>query len=389
MQSPNRTYVPELDQLRAFAALLVFFFHTLHVGRAAAGMTSRAHGSVFTSVLWEGNSGVALFIVLSGFVLARGTLGASIDYWQFMRNRALRILPLMIFVLVFAIYANTNVTLASIVAPFLLLSNTTPRLFVDATNLAATVWTVAVEFQFYLIAPFIFTFVSRQGMRYLLAAIGFVWIIKCLVLLPHWGKPLHLYEISYLTIVGRLNQFLMGVGLAYLWPQIEERFKRLSSRCLLLGLSVLALIALSYIVNLGGDRRWQNWMVLGREIEGVIFASMIAGFVLVRPLRKSLLADWAVKIGVISYSIYILHYCLVQVFWRGMLAYGLIPAGAGNNTIGLLALLLLPVVLAISWLSYSVIEKPFLEMRGRYIRGGIDTRVSKVPDAHHDHARPA
>ena len=82
----------------------------------------------------------------------------------------------MVFVVVFAIYGNTNVTLSGIVSPFLLLSNTTPRLFTDVTNISGTVWTIAVEFQFYLIAPFVFAFVSRGGIRYLLGLMLLTWL---------------------------------------------------------------------------------------------------------------------------------------------------------------------------------------------------------------------
>jgi peptidoglycan/LPS O-acetylase OafA/YrhL len=379
MQSPNRAYVPELDQLRGFAALLVFFYHSVHTGRLSAGIEAWPRGNILTSIIYQGDCGVALFMVLSGFVLARGTLGASVDYGEFIRNRALRILPLMVFVVVFSIYANIGVTLSGIVAPFLLLSNTHPRLFTDITDLSGTVWTIAVEFQFYLIAPFVFAFVARRGLRYLLAAMAFVWIAKFIALAPHWGKPLDLYTISHYTIVGRLNQFLVGVGLAYLWPEIDARLRSAAGlRWVALALALGALSALSYIVNRGGgDRVFQGWMIAYPEMQALIFAALIASFVVISPLGKSRLSRWAVEVGVISYSVYILHWCLERLFWKVMAGFGLIPAEPGLAALLLFSLALLPAVLAISWLSYNVVEKPFLDMRRRYISPPKTAEVSR------------
>ena len=367
MKSPNRDYIPELDQLRAFAAVLVLFYHTVHTGRAAIGADQWPQGNPLSSLLYEGHTGVALFMVLSGFVLARGALGVSLDYSQFIRNRALRILPLMTFVVVFAVYGNTDVTLSGIIAPFLFLSNTTPRLFSDVTNLSGTVWTIAIEFQFYLIAPFLFAFVAQRGIRYLLALMAFAWIARMIVLAAHWGNALDLYMISYYTIVGRLNQFMIGIGLAYLWPQIETSLGR--HRLLVLGGSLAAAIALCFVVNRGGGQgTWHPWMVVYRELEALAWAGVIAGFVMVRPLQSWRLSTFATRVGVISFSIYILHWPLEQLFWKLVVAKNLAPNTSSLWILLIYSLALLPAVLFVSWLSYTAVERPFLEMRRRYVR---------------------
>lgn len=75
MQSPNQSYIPECDQLRALAALLVFFYHALYYGLALTGAPGWRFGSdPFTPLLYEGHIGVASFMVLSGFILARASL---------------------------------------------------------------------------------------------------------------------------------------------------------------------------------------------------------------------------------------------------------------------------------------------------------------------------
>src|SRR5436189_2380762 len=146
-------------------------------------------------------------MVLSGFILAKGALGKPIRYRQFLANRVLRIFPLMTFVVVVAIYSNMDVTLQGILSPFLLLSNTEPRLLKDVTYLSDTVWTIAVEFQFYLIAPFLIAFIGRGGLRYALLFLLFVLIIRAIALAPHAASPAALFQITYYTIVGRIGQF--------------------------------------------------------------------------------------------------------------------------------------------------------------------------------------
>ena len=46
------------------------------------------------SIIEEGYSGVALFIVLSGFILSLGAIGKVIDYRKFLTARVLRIYPM-------------------------------------------------------------------------------------------------------------------------------------------------------------------------------------------------------------------------------------------------------------------------------------------------------
>jgi peptidoglycan/LPS O-acetylase OafA/YrhL len=370
MQSPNRNYVPELDQLRGIAAILVFFYHTVHTGLVTFGQTAWPAANPLNALLIEGHTGVALFMVLSGFILAKGALGSPIRYKQFLTNRLLRIFPLMTFVAAFAVYSNMNVTLHGILSPFLLLANTQPRLMTDITSLSDTFWTISVEFQFYLVAPFLIMFVGRGGLRYVLLFLLFVLIVRAIALYPHIGSSADLFQITYYTIVGRIGQFVVGIALAYGWPTIEKRLQGRRAWGLALALGALAgAAALSMAVNSGGGVfKWQNWMFVYHDVEALIWAILIAGYILARPLSiLPPLAQAANGVGIISFSIYILHWPIEQVFWKAVAALGLGPGSASVLTMTGYAALLLPIVLAVSWLSYMVVESPFLAMRRRYV----------------------
>jgi peptidoglycan/LPS O-acetylase OafA/YrhL len=70
----------ELDGLRGLAAFSVFLGHASILG-VPAGVWS------------DGGAAVALFFVLSGFVLARSLLANPQSYGQFVRRRILRLYP--------------------------------------------------------------------------------------------------------------------------------------------------------------------------------------------------------------------------------------------------------------------------------------------------------
>ena len=107
MRSPNIRYLPAVDHLRAFAALLIVFYHGLHVfsyqarfGRDFATDHWLQAGNPLLAVLAEGHTAVALFMVLSGFILTVGALEGGVSWAGFIRNRLLRTYPLFLLAMV-------------------------------------------------------------------------------------------------------------------------------------------------------------------------------------------------------------------------------------------------------------------------------------------------
>lgn len=89
---PTARRLPELDELKGLAIILVIIYH-------AGGVLSwgnRIHGDL----------GVDIFVILSGMGLA---LGSSYPgFWPFLRRRLLRIMPTYWVVLTVAVVANTH-----------------------------------------------------------------------------------------------------------------------------------------------------------------------------------------------------------------------------------------------------------------------------------------
>lgn len=150
--------IASLDGVRALAFLLVFTFHTYHAGVWGYG----GDNAFLSSFLLVGNTGVTLFFVLSGFLLFLPYTQALLFEKDWPRpkiyyiRRVLRIFPgyffslfiLVMFTKPYFIQPHNWIQLL----PFL----TFTMGFYNSSGLInGPYWTLAVEFQYYLLLPLI------------------------------------------------------------------------------------------------------------------------------------------------------------------------------------------------------------------------------------------
>jgi len=102
VKSSSGEHFVALDHVRALAVLLVIAWHFTHELRGAPIPFQYVPAQALFpfSLLDEGHTGVALFMSLSGYLFAKLLDGKTIDYWQFLRNRLLRLVPLLAMVIV-------------------------------------------------------------------------------------------------------------------------------------------------------------------------------------------------------------------------------------------------------------------------------------------------
>lgn len=154
----GKSYLAGLDGLRAIAAILVFFVHYQQFTKISWQY------SVFDleRMLKNGDTGVALFFVLSGFLL-------SLPFWRqfegekllniksYLVNRVVRIVPVyyvcLLLIMAMKGFHGSDLTFDNIVLHLLFL-HTIRDQFVF--GFSPPFWTLAVEFQFYLILPLLF-----------------------------------------------------------------------------------------------------------------------------------------------------------------------------------------------------------------------------------------
>lgn len=151
---------PALDALtgvRFFAALAVFLFHY------GAGFSERAGmPKPLITFLHNGNYGVSMFFVLSGFIMTytyEGKLSTRLQLYDFFVARVARIYPVYLLVLVIALPVLAKpIDAHSIAAVLLMLQSWTPASSLFGYSWVMQAWTLSVEVFFYAIFPFALAF---------------------------------------------------------------------------------------------------------------------------------------------------------------------------------------------------------------------------------------
>jgi peptidoglycan/LPS O-acetylase OafA/YrhL len=367
MRSPNIRYLPAVDHLRAYAALLIVFYHGLHVFSYYA----RFHkdfgpdhwlqpSNPLLAALAEGHTAVALFMVLSGFILTLGALDGGVDAWGFIRNRLLRTYPLFLLLVFAGICAFPDrFTWSGLLQTVGGLGNLPGALVTPPFS--SMLWTIAVEWQFYLLFPLLVPVLRSGWTRQVLGLVAVLLLLRGVAVLSGGNAR----DIGYMTIIGRLDQFLIGMWAAWAfrnWP-LSRR-----AGALLAGVSlVAAVVALALFNAAGGWPATPAWKLAWPTLEALLWAAFVIGYVGAANAATGLWSRLAARIGVISYSIYLMHFIVIWLLVR----HELLVAFSGRFVVDALletGLVALPLILAAATLTYRFVELPFLRLRGRYHR---------------------
>ncbi len=366
MHSRNVRYLPAVDHLRLFAAVLIVLYHGWHdlfekFARADGSLPGgwpRSHNPLWTLLL-EGHTAVALFMVLSGFIFTYGAFGREVRYGAFLKNRLLRIYPLFVVVLATAVcVAPGGFSVTGLLQTLLGLGSFPGG--VSQFPFTPPVWAVAVECQFYLMFPFLVRFFHERGVRWVLGLMGCALLLR-LAGSVHGANP---RDLAYFTILGRIDQFLIGMLVArwYLERPAPPRAPGLR-----FGLAAALVAGLLWWYNAhGGFVAIKRWQVLWVTAEGLGWGLFVLAYLDLAPRLSARLSGLLARLGEVSFSLYLLHFplhcSLVKIgCYRSC---GLPP---NLDALVNAALLLVPAALGLSFLTYHVIEKPFLSLRVRYL----------------------
>lgn len=316
--------------------------------------------SPLTSILIEGHSAVALFMVLSGFIFTHGAYGREIHYPNFIFNRILRIYPLYLLIILLSISASPEkFSVSDFITSILPLADVAG---LKANAIAGMSWAVAVEFQFYLIFPFLLTALNKSPAKTILGLLLVATIFR-IIAVGHGANP---RDISYSHLIGRIDQFMLGMGAAVLLRSISEKKKTLA---LLLGASTLMIVVMLYVLNrYGGWYSDSQWKIFYPMVEGAVYALFIVSYVGTKNLIPSFISPAVAKIGEFSFSIYLLHFPIILIFASKPALQWHPTADPRINLALTICALALPCVLLVSAITYNIIERPFLTRRKRYIK---------------------
>lgn len=351
MRSSTGEYYVGLDHLRALATFQVFTWHFMHFPKA----NELTVAPIPFACLGEGHVGVALFMTLSGYIFAKLLSGKDIIYSRFVWNRCVRLLPLLGFVIgLVAIktywQGGSLRELARNVAWGWL-----------KPSLPNGGWSITAEFHFYLLLPWMLL-LMRHARRWM-------WLALVVALGARLGLWLHFHTVQRLafwTIVGRFDQFLLGM--------YAFELRRWVSPKLWVGVAAVAawLGYLTWFDALGGYHGTGRHPTLGAiwivepTIEAVSCAVLIVWYDQRTTTATGRLSTALAAIGNYSYSIYLLHPFFV--FWLPkMIHHHLLDLS--NYYVGLVSsLVCFGLAVPIGYLSFTWVESPFLKLRKPYLR---------------------
>lgn len=345
----------EIDTFRAWAILSVLFFHYFKEFFPGGGSFFRF-----------GWSGVDLFFVISGFVLylqvrRSYTRSGRTDYGRYLRNRALRIIPVY--------YASLFATVLLFGRDKLFTTGFLMHLsflhvfdYTVATSIQPLYWTLGVEAQFYIFLIIAAGIFFGRG--------GYVSLAVITVL-----SLFYRYEVSAAygftdsgvllmsQLPGRFSEFCCGIFLAKLylegdfWERVRGRMGRLGPLFLAGGALyvVLARLWLS-----GGDEIFNDVLIstVFHPLVGFSFSLMMLPLMaLPEKIRFMMRLKPLVFVGLISYSIYVWHMFIIMFLNK----YADLRDAAVRADLKML--LALAAALVFSTLSYYLVEKTFLRLK--------------------------
>jgi peptidoglycan/LPS O-acetylase OafA/YrhL len=216
------SWIPQIDGLRFVAIVSVICFHIAGqlTSRTGHAIAIQPRYDLLARLLGNGDRGVLLFFVISGYILARPFLrqhrlhGKPVSLGAYYLRRVTRleppyILALLIYTVAFWVYgAPLRAMLPHLAASMFYLHN---LVFRSVSTINFVTWSLEIEIQFYLIAPLLgLIYVlrntpARRGLLIVLIAASATFSI--------WANG-HDSLIWHWTVLADLHYFLTGFLLA-------------------------------------------------------------------------------------------------------------------------------------------------------------------------------
>lgn len=353
-------FIPFVDGLRFLAIMPVVIQHAserlvkYHVVTVSPGLESQAH-----FLLSRGAIGVFIFFALSGFILSLPFADTTrpFSYKSYLGRRLTRLEPpfifwMTLFGLILLIRSAMPVNeLAGHWLASLFYSHT--LVYGEFSIINPVAWSLEVEIQYYLLAPFIAQCYFRQKDAYFRRSGLIIFLVLFLV----WQHALgwHLFPLKA-SLLGQLQHFLIGMLMADLYKNETDWVQKKQLIWDFLAPVALLVMAYTWTEELGKT-------LLMNAALAVLFLSTFKG----KYFPRFLSLKWLTIIGGMCYTIYLIHLPLLEMLYSFIDSFGHSTSWSGQLSISLL--IALPVILLSSMIAYKVVEQPFMKRRTLSIKG--------------------
>ncbi len=371
----SKNYFRNLDSFRFYAALTVVFSHC--VINFEYEFSSKYMQIIHKHLFMNGDLGVNFFFVLSGFLITwllyneKEKFG-TINLIKFYVRRILRIWPVYYVVVIIGFFLSLNFTFNFIEnTPFFceadihqlkwyifFLANYSPG---ENSLLMSSLWSVAVEEQFYLLWPLIILIIQKKN------------FVKCCVLIIAVSFLARIHELnttnSFITTPFVMSDLAFGGLISYLSsysPPFKIKIENLRKSTI----SLIYCLLLVYIFLHGFSHIFGNFIYLiYAPFEPLIFAFFFGFIILEQNFSKNSFYKFgnfklASKLGKLSYGIYAYHSFAIFIVFYISKQFSLQKNLLSDYLIKVLSVFMITWLL--SFLSYHLIESKFLKLKEKF-----------------------
>lgn len=366
--SASRYYRPELDVVRMLAFSFVFLHHSLPIAPNPHSLFLRGFAPFVYASAEACRFGLSLFFTLSAFLICELLLRerektGSVGVKQFYIRRILRIWPLYYFALAvglaLAFLPGGQHAEAVAMGWYALFLGAWYSVWHGwTTSPASPLWSISVEEQFYLFAPWLVKFFSRRVL---------FWFCGALILLSNLtlyclGKTAATAEETWPNTIVQFECFAAGILLCLM---LHGRMPRLAHwQRLLLVLAAWGCwfgTAYWFQLHFGPNDAPGSWPLIGRYTLATLGSVLLLLAFL--GLEAALLPRWAVYLGRISFGLYVFHQFAIVIANR--LIMGSYATFTGTKFLLSFATSA-GMTLVMASLSYRYLETPFLRIKKRH-----------------------
>jgi Predicted acyltransferases len=351
MKADNK-YVSYLDGLRGLAILLVLLGHF--------GLTK----------MYLAFFGVTVFFFVSGFLITKLLIyefqkQGAIQLKEFYLRRIFRLYPALIFmllsVLIILFIHRFQVLAPDIMAGLFYFTNyylvyLRPEHIPDNYLLVSRIlWSLSVEEHFYLVFPLLFAICFRLGGKKFLTGIAIALLVFLAIRIfsVQGLNPTRAMEVTYFPTHTRGDSILYGCLAALLIYSTKSSWYLRMLRSQVVFWVAVALLGFSLVYR---DAFFQN--TLAYSLAGIGFFFAIPSFSFANEtgfVRRLIDNKFTVYVGKLSYSLYLFHWIALKL--------GNLYFSEKNQQ---WFLVVVPLTVGLSCLSYYVVERPFLALRKKY-----------------------